>query len=56
VNEKLPFRFRIMNTCDVKIAMSKKEGTKNNQTYRWRDLGDSSKQEPNETLTNRNLQ
>lgn len=52
-NENLPFRFRQINTCHVKFAMSGKDSyMKLITTYRWQDPRDGSNQDPNETLAN----
>jgi hypothetical protein len=45
--KELPFRSKIMNTYDMLIDVGDRT---NCRTYRWGDLGNSGKQEPNDAL------
>jgi hypothetical protein len=48
--ENLPFRSKLMNTCDSEVRMGRTRET--SYTYHRWNLSDSGKEEPNETLAN----
>src|SRR5712675_2235179 len=50
---KLPFKFNQRRICNMNGNERNERLKENSQIYQWRDVGEGTKEEPNETLTNR---